>query len=120
MRPRFVAHQWQGNLLLSHGDLAGGLAALERAGYALEGPNIPAVLMLLGEHELALDYVERLAGELGGIADWAIMLPALDPIRCQFKALVAKLKTSDPHAARVCARRRSSRAPISGRKSEPA
>ncbi len=74
------------------------------SGNALEGANIPAVLMLLGEHELALEYVERLAGEPGGIADWAIMLPALDPIRClqRFKAVVAQLKTSDPHAARGC------------------
>jgi hypothetical protein len=34
-----------------------------------------------------------------------MMLPALDPIRCtpRFKALVERLKTRDPRAAKVCA-----------------
>jgi len=43
-----------------------------------------------------------------GYADWTIMLPVLDPIRCEprFAALVEKLKTADPHAAKVCAGRR--------------
>lgn len=74
------------------------------SGNSLEGYDMPSVLMLLGENALALEYVEHLAGQLGGTADWAIMLPALNPIRCEprFKAVVARLKTTDPHAARVC------------------
>ena len=65
---------------------------------------MPAVLMLLGERELALADLERLVGALGGTAEWAIMQPALDPIRCEarFVAVVNKLKTNDPHFAKVC------------------
>ena len=75
------------------------------SGNSIEGYDMPAVLVMLGENALALDYVERLAGQLGGTADWAIMLPALDPIRCEprFIAVVERLKTTDPHAAKVCA-----------------
>ncbi len=75
------------------------------SGNSLEGYDMPLVLVLLGENALALDYVERLAGELGGTADWAVMLPALDPIRCEprFIAVVERLKTTDPHAEKVCA-----------------
>jgi hypothetical protein len=63
--------------------------------------------MLLGEHELALDHLERLAAEPLGFADATIMLPLMDPIRCEprFVAVVEKLKTTDPHAAKVCAAR---------------
>jgi len=54
---------------------------------------------------LALDYLERIAAEGGGYADWAIMLPAMDPIRCEprFIAVVRKMKTRDPYYAKVCA-----------------
>ena len=55
--------------------------------------------------ELAIDYLETSAVNPGNSpAEWAMMLPALDPIRCtpRFKALVQKLKTSDPRAATVC------------------
>ncbi len=74
------------------------------SGNALPGYEVPVVLVALGEHELALGYLERLAGSVGGIADWSVMLPALDPIRCEprFKAVVAKLKTADPYFAKVC------------------
>ena len=75
------------------------------SGNALLGIDVPGVLMLLGEHELALGYVERLAATLGGGADWTVMLPAMDPIRCEprFVAVVNKLKTTDPYYAKVCA-----------------
>ncbi len=61
--------------------------------------------MLLGEHELALGYIESLAATVGSSADWAVMLPALNPIRCEPRlvAVVEKLKTHDPHYAKVCA-----------------
>lgn len=75
------------------------------SGNALPGYEVPEVLMLLDERELALGYLERLAATLGGSADWAIMLPALDPIRCEprFVAVVKQLKTHDPYYAKVCA-----------------
>ena len=74
------------------------------SGSALQGPNVTEVLMLLGEKELALGYLERLAGIAGSSADRAIMLPAVDPIRCEprFIAVVKELKTHDPYFAKVC------------------
>lgn len=75
------------------------------SGNAFLGYEIPMVLMLLGERELALSYLERLAGELGSHADWTVMLPVMDPIRCdpRFVAIIQRLKTTDPYAAKVCA-----------------
>ena len=74
------------------------------SGNMLPGFEIPIVLMLLGERELTLSYLERLAGELGGYADWAVMLPVMDPIRCdpRFVAIIQRLKTTDPYAEKVC------------------
>lgn len=74
------------------------------SGNALEGYDMPSVLMLLGERELALAYIEHLAGNLGGTVDWAVMLPAMDPIRCEprFVAVVERMKTTDPHFAKAC------------------
>jgi hypothetical protein len=74
------------------------------SGNVLLGYEIPMVLMLLGERQLTLSYLERLAGELGGHADWAVMLPIMDPIRCdpRFVAIIQRLKTTDPYAAKVC------------------
>ena len=70
----------------------------------LEGYDIPSVLMLLGEPELTLAYIEKLTVTLGGTADWSVMLPAMDPIRCElrFIAVMKKMKTHDPHFAKVC------------------
>ena len=75
------------------------------SGNILTGDQIAAVLMLLGEHELALRYLEVLAGELGGNPEWAMILPVMDPIRCdpRFVAIVHRLKMTDPYAAKVCA-----------------
>jgi len=77
------------------------------SGNALPGDVVPAVLMLLGERELALENLERLAGVPNGHAEWTITLPVLDPIRCEprFMAVVERLRTTDPHAAKVCAGR---------------
>jgi len=77
------------------------------SGNALEGYDMPTVLMLLGESELALGYVERLAQDTGATGEWGVMLPAMDPIRCdpRFLAVVEKLKTKDPHAAKVCGKK---------------
>jgi adenylate cyclase len=75
------------------------------SGNVLPGFQIPIALMLLGERELTLSYLERLAGELGSYADWTVMLPVMDPIRCdpRFVAIIQRLKTTDPYAAKVCA-----------------
>ena len=75
------------------------------SGNALADYEIPVVLMLLGERELALDYLERLDQEVGGYADWVVMLPVMDPIRCEprFVAVIKKLKTTDPYYTKVCA-----------------
>ena len=92
-------------------DLARRMAALSynsnidpSSGNALEDQVIAAALMMLGEHQLALDYMERMVGNLGNNMDIAIMLPVMDPIRCEprFTALVRKLKTSDPYFVKVC------------------
>lgn len=74
------------------------------SGDILNGYQIAAVLMMLGERELTLKYLERLAGELGGVAEWAMILPVMDPIRCdpRFVAIIQRLKTTDPYAAKVC------------------
>jgi hypothetical protein len=66
---------------------------------------MPVVLMLLGERELTISYLERLAGQLGSHADWAVMMPIMDSIRCdpRFVAIIQRLKTTDPYVAKVCA-----------------
>ncbi len=78
------------------------------SGNALEDYHVATVLMLLGEGQLTLDYVDRLSREVGNEMDWAIMSPALDPIRCEprFRAIVERLKTSDPYEKTVCAGKR--------------
>ncbi|TJY59392.1 hypothetical protein E4T66_13430 [Sinimarinibacterium sp. CAU 1509] len=70
----------------------------------MEDHVIAAILMMLGEPELALSYTERLASVPGNVMDWAVMLPMMDPIRCEprFRAVIEKLKTHDPYVATVC------------------
>jgi TolB-like protein/Tfp pilus assembly protein PilF len=74
------------------------------SGNALEDYNIAPILVMLGERELALAYMERNLGRIGYLMDWSIMLPAMDPIRCdpRFIAVVKKQKTYDPRFAKVC------------------
>jgi TolB-like protein/Tfp pilus assembly protein PilF len=80
------------------------------SGNIFSNAETPALLVLLGAPDLALDYLERSVDEPESSAtlpEWPMMLPALDPIRCtpRFKALVERLKTRDPRAATVCADR---------------
>jgi TolB-like protein/Tfp pilus assembly protein PilF len=80
------------------------------SGNSFTTSETPALLVLLGAPELALDYLERSVDEPESTTDppeWPMMLPALDPIRCtpRFRALVERLKTRDPRAATVCADR---------------
>ncbi len=74
------------------------------SGNAFEDQIVALVLVLLDEHALALDYIERNAGNLGSTMDWAVMLPQMDPIRCEprFVTVVKKLKTTDPRHATEC------------------
>ena len=63
----------------------------------------PALLLLLGEPALALDYLERYAA-VEPAPEWPMMVPALDPIRCEprFVALIKSMKTIDPRSAGLC------------------
>lgn len=74
------------------------------SGNMFNGYTIAALLMMLGERELTLSYLETLAGELGGVAEWAMILPVMDPIRCdpRFVAIIQRLQTKDPYFATVC------------------
>jgi TolB-like protein/Tfp pilus assembly protein PilF len=78
------------------------------SGNALTGYDIPSVLMLLGEPELALGYLERNAEQPGSFGGFAVFFPALDPIRCdpRIVAVVDRLKVKDPHAEQVCGGKR--------------
>jgi adenylate cyclase len=62
------------------------------------------LIVMLGEPALALDYLERTTNEVGFVNDWALVYPALDPIRCdpRFVALIKRAKTMDPRAPKVC------------------
>lgn len=69
--------------------------------------EMPALLVLLGVPDLALDYLERSVDEPESTAtppEWPMMLPALDPIRCtpRFKSLIKRLNTRDPRATTAC------------------
>ena len=74
------------------------------SGNVLDGQMVADALMMLGEHALALDYMEPIAGNLGNNMEWAVMLPQMEPIRCEprFFERVSKLKTHDPRRAAVC------------------
>ena len=76
------------------------------SGNIFQNYEMPLLMVLLGEQEQALAHLERVEREETLSApEWAIMVPVLDPIRCdpRFVAVVAKLKTTDPHFAKVCA-----------------
>ena len=82
------------------------------SGVLLGSQDIPAVLVLLGESELALRYIEAQADHLGNSnLVWGMLMPALDPVRCdpRFRAAIAALGAQDPRAAAVCAGQRSGR-----------
>jgi len=79
---------------------------LERdSGVLLNAIDTPALLVALGEGDLALDFLERTGEEYSDIAGWAMILPALDPIRCdpRFLALVERRHERDARAQRICA-----------------
>ena len=68
--------------------------------------DVPSwVLVMLDDHGLALDFMERNAENLASSMTWAVMLPSMDPIRCEprFVAIIGKLATTDPRFDAVCA-----------------
>ena len=77
------------------------------SGNIFESAYIPPLLMMLDEPELALEYMERAAGEPASYMEWTTSLAVMDPIRCdpRFVALTERLVTIDPRAATVCAKR---------------
>ena len=79
-------------------------SVIANSGNSLEDHIIAALLVMLNEPKLALDYIERSAGNLGTTMTWAIMLPQMDPIRCEprFVAIVKELKAHDPYFDKVC------------------
>jgi tetratricopeptide (TPR) repeat protein len=64
--------------------------------------DVVGLLMLLDEQELALRYID--AQDPRVTLAWALLLPKLDPIRCdpRFRAKVSKLKIKDLSADRLC------------------
>ena len=63
--------------------------------------------MILDEPELAFEYMERVAGEPASYMEWPMTLAVMDPIRCdpRFAVLLERLRSTDPRAATVCAKR---------------
>jgi TolB-like protein/Flp pilus assembly protein TadD len=64
--------------------------------------DIPPLLILLDEKELALQFISAASGSLSFA--WALLLPVMDPIRCdaRFRAAAAKMKIKDLRAAKLC------------------
>lgn len=54
-------------------------------------------------------YLDAQAGEVGNAnLAWAMLMPALDPIRCdpRFRAAIVKLYAKDLRAATICGEKR--------------
>ncbi len=66
--------------------------------------DVPVLLMLLGEPGSALDYVERTSHGMGLDLAWGVLMPSLDPIRCEprFVAAIERIRIFDHRAARLC------------------
>ena len=78
---------------------------LERgSGNMFSDAEMPGLLMLLGAPDRAVDYLERNSSEPFGSLDWSMMLPALDPVRCdpRFQAAAKRLSINDLRAAKQC------------------
>jgi len=69
--------------------------------------DVPVLLVIIGEPGLALDYVERASRSSPIDLAWGLLMPSLDPIRCdpRFTAAVERIQVVDQRAARVCAAR---------------
>jgi TolB-like protein/Flp pilus assembly protein TadD len=77
-----------------------------KSGNVFQSYIIPSLLVRLGEPQLALSNLQSWAyTDRSGTAEWAVMQLALGPLHCdpEFVALVKKIKTTDPHYAKLCA-----------------
>ena len=74
------------------------------SGNLFSDSEIPVLLTLLGEPDLALDYVERASGSSLIDLAWGVLMPSLDPIRCEprFVAAVDRIKVVDYRATKLC------------------
>jgi hypothetical protein len=75
------------------------------SGNLFSDSEVPVLLVLLGEPGLALDYVDRASRNSLVELAWGVLMPSLDPIRCEprFVAAVDRLKVVDYRAALLCA-----------------
>jgi TolB-like protein len=64
--------------------------------------DIPALLLLLDEKELAPGYIKAQSNNVN--VAWSLLLPAMDPIRCdaRVRAKVSELKIRDLRADKLC------------------
>jgi TolB-like protein/tetratricopeptide (TPR) repeat protein len=74
------------------------------AGVLFQVTEAPSVLVRLGALELAYEYLERAIDVGYGFPDWGMIVPGVDPLRCEtrFRALVARIGMVDPRFERVC------------------
>ena len=74
-------------------------------GMMFQATDVPILLMLLDAPDLALAYIERTSGDPMNYTDWAMVIPALDPLRCdpRFRAVGERIGYVDGRAAKVCA-----------------
>jgi adenylate cyclase len=73
-----------------------------KSGSLLSDWDIPLVLVLLHQKELALKYIQTASGSAN--LAWSMLMPALDPIRCdaRFRNRIAERKARDLRAATLC------------------
>ncbi|MEJ2204119.1 MAG: hypothetical protein P8170_08410 [Gemmatimonadota bacterium] len=74
------------------------------AGVLFQLIEAPSLLVLLGQPELAYEYMERSAAQRYGFPDWGLVMPGVDPLRCEprFRTLVERLGMVDPRFEQVC------------------
>ncbi len=76
-----------------------------KSGNLFSDLDVPVLLVMLGEPGQALDYVDRASHSTPIDLAWGVLMPSLDPIRCEprFIAAVARIHIVDRRAARLCA-----------------
>jgi TolB-like protein/tetratricopeptide (TPR) repeat protein len=73
-----------------------------RSGNLLSDWDIPVILLLLDEEEMALQYIH--ATNASTTLAWSMLMPLMDPIRCdaRFRDKTAMMKLRDPRAEKLC------------------
>jgi TolB-like protein/Tfp pilus assembly protein PilF len=73
------------------------------SGNLMSSVDVPSLLVLLDEKELALRYID--VQPAGTNTAWSLLMPSLDPIRCdpRFLAAIVKVKATDLRAGTLCA-----------------